>query len=175
MQTLILKEHTLDTVKKLIEAGIPCCTCVDYTEAPWLNYNHSITKYVHSIGYPDNDGGTTSEQELKRFVDECKDAYCCKDVEEFIAKIKEQRNLTKEEFNSIIGIAIKQMPSNWRKGQKVFNAIDTEFGVTARIVQFQYGIDCYNDDSKIEVFKEKAFEVYHNGDSRTESKGADRL
>jgi hypothetical protein len=107
MKTLILKEHTLETVKKLIDAGIPCCTCVDYTEAPWLDYNHSITKYVHSVGYPDNDEGTTSEQELKRFVDECKDPYYCKDVEEFITKIKEQRNLTKEEFNSMIGITIK--------------------------------------------------------------------
>lgn len=160
MKTLILKEHTLDIVKQLIDAGIPCCTCVDYTEAPWLDYNHSITKQVHSVGYPDNTRGTTSEQELKRFVDECKDIYYCKNVGEFIAKIKEQCNLTKEEFNSIIGVTIKQMPSNWRKGQKVFNAIETEFGLIARTVQFKYGIDCFNDDSKIEEFKDKAYEIY---------------
>lgn len=53
------------------------------------------------------------------------------------------------------------MPSKWRKGQKVFNAINTEFGVVARTVQFQYGIDCFNNDSKIEEFKDKAYDVYN--------------
>lgn len=70
----------------------------------------------------------------------------------------ETKIIQKEEFNAIIGAAIKQMPENWRKGQKVFNAISSKFGV-ARIVQFQYGIDCFFDDSKIDEFKEKAYEV----------------
>lgn len=70
--------------------------------------------------------------------------------------------MTKEEFNAKIGIAMKKMPENWRKGQKVFNAVDTEFGVIARTVQFKYGIDCFNDDSKIEAFKDKAYEIYSN-------------
>lgn len=66
--------------------------------------------------------------------------------------------IQKEEFDSIIGEAIKQMPDNWRKGQKVFNAIDREFGV-AREVQFHRGVDCFFDDSKIEEFKDKAYDV----------------
>ena len=91
MKTLILKEHNKEIVKQLIAAGIPCCTCVDFFDAPWLEYNHGVTEYVH-VGYPDNDEGTTSEQELKRFVSECKDPYYCKNVEEFINEIKKQQN-----------------------------------------------------------------------------------
>lgn len=73
--------------------------------------------------------------------------------------------MTKEEFNAKIGIAMKKMPDNWRKGQKVFNAIDSEFGV-ARFVQFQCNIDCFHDDSKIEEFKEKAYEIINRKNDR---------
>lgn len=72
--------------------------------------------------------------------------------------IERRKVISKEEFNAIIDESIKQMPLDWRKGQKVFNAIDSEFGV-ARIVQFQHGIDCFYDDSKIEVFKDKAYDT----------------
>lgn len=165
MKTLILKDNGEDIVSKLKEAGINCCTCCTYP-APWLDFNFGVTNLVHGVGYPDEDEGTTSEQELERFVAECKDPYYCKDIEEFIAEIKKQQKpLTKEEFNFIIGEAIKQMPSDWRKGQKVFNAIDCEFGV-ARIVQFQHGIDCFFDDSKIEKFKEKAYEIVNRKNDR---------
>lgn len=116
---------------------------------------------VHGVGYPiDAEDTSTEKQRLNCFVEKCKDPYYCKDVGEFITKIKEQCNLTREEFNSIIGVTIKQMPSNWRKGQKVFNAVEVEFGLIARTVQFQYGIDCFNDDSKVDEFKDKAYEVY---------------
>lgn len=67
--------------------------------------------------------------------------------------------LTKEEFLAKISEETKKMPSNWRKGQKVFNAVDIIFGV-AREVQFKYRIDCFHDDSKIDSFKDKAYEVY---------------
>lgn len=67
--------------------------------------------------------------------------------------------LTKEEFFAKIGEETKKMPSCYRKGQKVFNAIDIVFRV-AREVQFFHGIDCFNDDSKIDSFKDKAYEVY---------------
>lgn len=69
--------------------------------------------------------------------------------------------MTRTEFNAAINEAIKQMPDDWRQGQKVFNAIDRQFGV-ARIVQFQHGVDCFYDDSKINAFKEKAYEVLRN-------------
>lgn len=67
--------------------------------------------------------------------------------------------LTKEEFFTKIGEETKKMPSNWRKGQKVFNAVDMLFGV-AREVQFHHKVDCFHDDSKIDEFKDKAYEVY---------------
>lgn len=162
MKTLILKENTPQIREKLLADGIKCCECCDF-KAPWLNYNHSITHLVHGVGYPSSDEDTTTEeQRLNCYVKECKDPYYCESVEEFINKIKEQQNLTKEEFFAEIDKAMKQMPSNWRKGQKVFNAVDIKFGAIARIVQFQYGIDCYNKDSCIEQFKDTAYEVYSN-------------
>lgn len=162
MKTLILKENTPQIRENLFAAGIKCCECCDF-KAPWLNYNHSITHLVHGVGYPGSDEDTTTEeQRLDCYVKECKDPYYCESVEEFINKIKEQQNLTKEEFFAEIDKAMKQMPSNWRKGQKVFNAVDIKFGAIARIVQFQYGIDCYNKDSCIEQFKDTAYEVYSN-------------
>lgn len=164
MTTLVLKENTPQIRGELLAAGIKCCECCEF-KAPWLNYNHTIAHLVHGVGYPaDENDATTEEQRLDCYVKECTDLYYCESVEEFISKIKEQQNLTKEEFFAKIGIAMKQMPNNWRKGQKVFNAIEMEFGAIARIVQFQYGIDCFNDDSKINEFKDKAYEIYSKPD-----------
>ena len=57
--------------------------------------------------------------------------------------------MTLEEFkNSIYSI---EKPSHWREGQFVFNTIDSLYGV-ARTVQFNDGIDCFYDDSKIDQF-----------------------
>lgn len=67
--------------------------------------------------------------------------------------------LTKEKFFAKIGEETKKMPPNWRKGQKVFNAVDMIFGI-AREVQFQHKVDCFHDDTKIDEFKEKAYKVY---------------
>ena len=57
--------------------------------------------------------------------------------------------MTLEEFKSSIYNVEK--PSHWREGQFVFNNIDSLYGV-ARIVQFNDGIDCFYDDSKINQF-----------------------
>lgn len=57
--------------------------------------------------------------------------------------------MTLEEFKSSIYNVEK--PSHWREGQFVFNTIDSLYGV-ARIVQFNDGIDCFYDDSKINQF-----------------------
>ena len=57
--------------------------------------------------------------------------------------------MTLEEFkNSIYSI---EKPSHWREGQFVFNTIDSLYGV-ARAVQFEDGIDCFYDNSKINQF-----------------------
>lgn len=67
--------------------------------------------------------------------------------------------LSKEEFFAMINTEISEMPNYYREGQKVFNAVEWLFGL-ARDVQFSKNIDCFYDDSKIEEFKEKAYECY---------------
>ena len=57
--------------------------------------------------------------------------------------------MTPDEFKAKI-YNIEKL-SNWREDQFVFNTIDSLYGV-ARIVQFNDGIDCFYDDSKIDQF-----------------------
>ena len=57
--------------------------------------------------------------------------------------------MTLEEFKSSIYNVEK--PPHWREGQFVFNTIDSLYGV-AKIVQFNDGIDCFYDNSKIDQF-----------------------
>lgn len=45
-------------------------------------------------------------------------------------------------------------PDCWREGQFVFNRVDQLYGV-ARAIQFNDGVDCYYDDSKIDEFLER--------------------
>ena len=44
-------------------------------------------------------------------------------------------------------------PKNWRNGQFVFNVVDSLYGV-ARIAQYQYRVDCFYRDDKIDEFIE---------------------
>lgn len=46
----------------------------------------------------------------------------------------------------------------WRLGQAVFNYIDGVYGI-ARTLQFKYNIDCFYNDSEIESFIDKAYEL----------------
>ena len=57
--------------------------------------------------------------------------------------------MTPDEFKAKIYSTEK--PFNWREGQFVFNTIDSLYGI-ARAVQFNDGIDCFYDDSKINQF-----------------------
>ena len=59
--------------------------------------------------------------------------------------------MTYEEFREDVLNGIKAFQNNWRKGQKVFNYIDSKYHV-ARKVQFENNIDCFYDDSKINQF-----------------------
>ena len=54
--------------------------------------------------------------------------------------------MTIEEFKSSIYNIEK--PSHWREGQFVFNIIDSLYGA----VQFEDGIDCFYNNSKIDQF-----------------------
>lgn len=64
--------------------------------------------------------------------------------------------MTFEEYKKDIFDNIKNLPSNWRKGQKVFNYIDKNYHV-ARKVQFDDGIDCFYSDETIDPFIEASY------------------
>lgn len=66
--------------------------------------------------------------------------------------------MTYEEFRGDVFKNIKDLPDNWRKGQKVFNYIESKYKI-ARIVQFDCGIDCFYRDDLIDKFLEKAYEL----------------
>ena len=66
--------------------------------------------------------------------------------------------MTYEEFKADVFKNIKDLPDNWRKGQKVFNYIESKYKI-ARIVQFDCGIDCFYRDDLIDKFLEKAYKL----------------
>jgi hypothetical protein len=66
--------------------------------------------------------------------------------------------MTAEEFKQEIYNWMPNKPKNWREGQAVFNYIDEVYGV-ARTVQFHENVDCFYDDSKIDVFIETCAKI----------------
>lgn len=66
--------------------------------------------------------------------------------------------MTFEEFKNDLLKGIKDYPSGWRYGQKVFNYIDYKYNV-ARTAQHKYGVDCFYDDSVIDEFLEKSYNI----------------
>ncbi len=66
--------------------------------------------------------------------------------------------MTYEEFRGDVFKNIKDLPDNWRKGQKVFNYIEFKYKI-ARKVQFDHGIDCFYKNNLIDKFLEKAYEL----------------
>ena len=65
--------------------------------------------------------------------------------------------MTFGDFKNEIARVIENRPKSWRKGQAVFNYIESKYGV-ARSVQFEDGIDCFYRDDQIEKFLQKAYE-----------------
>lgn len=72
---------------------------------------------------------------------------------------------TYEEFREDILLKVECCPKEWRKGQAVFNVVDCEYGV-ARSVQFNDGIDCFYDDTRIEEFLKAAWKKYDYSKNR---------
>lgn len=62
------------------------------------------------------------------------------------------------EFKTDVMEGIKDYPSYWRKGQKVFNYVDENYGEVARKAQFIDGIDCFYNDEKISDFLNACYE-----------------
>lgn len=65
--------------------------------------------------------------------------------------------ITIEQLNTEID-QYKKLHPKYRDGQAVFNYIDSKYGI-ARELQFNYGIDCFYNDSCINEFIEKAVEL----------------
>ena len=75
-------------------------------------------------------------------------------VDDLIIKDKD---LFKEHVKRIAKSIIDEIPYI-RYGQAVFNYVDEKYKV-ARIAQFNYGIDCFYDDTKVEQFLDKCYEL----------------
>lgn len=87
MPTLVLKNNSPEIIDKIKTSGIMVCKCAEFKNSVWLDY--SGINGVHGVGYYDEEVGTKSVQdELDRFVAENKDIVYCKNVKQFINKIK---------------------------------------------------------------------------------------
>lgn len=73
--------------------------------------------------------------------------------------------MTKETFLEEINAVIKNRPSEWRKGQTVFNYINEKYGV-ARTAQFEYGVDCFYMDDKIPDFIDLCYKLIEEKDEQ---------
>lgn len=89
-ETYVLKENNETIRQKIKDAGIYVCHCASFVDACWLDYSTRVNNGVHGVGYYGEENGTHSqEEELARFITECEHLIYCKDVDEFITKIKE--------------------------------------------------------------------------------------
>lgn len=61
-------------------------------------------------------------------------------------------------FKNEVLEGIKEYPSDWRYGQKVFNYVDYKYNV-ARTAQHEYGVDCFYDDSVVDEFLKKCYDI----------------
>ena len=59
--------------------------------------------------------------------------------------------ITLNQFISDVMRLTEECPKCWRKGQSVFNIVDSKYHV-ARDVQFIDNIDCFYNDEQIESF-----------------------
>lgn len=64
--------------------------------------------------------------------------------------------MTLEEFKEDVFKGIKDLPNDWREGQKVFNYINFTYHV-ARKVQLEDNIDCFYDNNEIDDFIKSAY------------------
>lgn len=89
--TILLKQNSEAIRESIRQAGIKLCECTRFVDAVWLDYNPGVTDSVHGLGYPME--GMTKEETIA-FIEHEWSLYGtrvveCKDVEEFITKIKE--------------------------------------------------------------------------------------
>ena len=66
--------------------------------------------------------------------------------------------ITKQQLTAELDKFLEEKPKTWRNGQAIFNYVDMKYNV-AREAQFRYGIDCFYNDEKIDVFIDKCVEL----------------
>ena len=87
--TYYLRDNSEGIRQKIESAGISVCVCASFKDACWLDYSTAVGNGVHGVGYYGGDTFTNSQQEaLDMFLSEATDLVECKDVDDFIAKIK---------------------------------------------------------------------------------------
>lgn len=90
--TYYLKDNNEIIRQKIKDAGIDVCICTEFDDACWLDYSTEVDNGVHGVGYFGEEIGAKSQQEvLDMFLSQCHDLVECKNVEEFIEKIKQTR------------------------------------------------------------------------------------
>lgn len=89
-KTFVLKENSEEIRQRIKDVGIDVCPCATFQGSCWLDYSTRVANGVHGVGYYGEENETHSQQEeLARFVSECRNMVVCKDVDEFLAKILE--------------------------------------------------------------------------------------
>ena len=72
--------------------------------------------------------------------------------------------MTYEEFLKDVDDGVTKMLKKYpslRYGQAVFNYVDLNYEDTARLVQFEEGIDCFYNDNKVKEFLDACWEIVH--------------
>jgi len=72
--------------------------------------------------------------------------------------MKKEKFIGFQEFRCSILNGAEKCPSEWRKGQSVFNIIDDWYDI-AREVQYEKGVDCFYDDSLIDEFIIESYNI----------------
>lgn len=70
--------------------------------------------------------------------------------------------MTKAEFKSVIKRHAEQRMKEHpclRYGQTIFNEVAIRWGDVARDAQFNYGVDCFYDDNKVEEFLDLCYKI----------------
>ena len=89
-KVILLKQNSPEIRQKIRDAGLDLCHCAEFVDSDWLDFYPSVGS-VHGSGYPFE--GMTKEETRSLIKHEWKehnfDVIDCKDVEEFIQKVKE--------------------------------------------------------------------------------------
>lgn len=69
--------------------------------------------------------------------------------------------ITLKQLTEELNKALETKPDYIRKGQFIFNYMESTYGVASE-VQFEDKIDCFYDDSKIDIFVETCLKRINN-------------